>query len=126
MNILLWVLQVVFGLYFTAVGIIHFMIPPGLPDAMSWMYDLSDTLHLISGTAEILAGLGLILPGLFKIKTWLTPLAAAGMILVMVGASVYHIQRGEIANIGINLLNASVMAFIAYGRWKIRPLNEQS
>lgn len=126
MNILLWVLQVVFGLYFIAVGIIHFMIPPGLPDAMSWMYDLSDTLHLISGTAEILAGLGLILPGLFKIKTWLTPLAAAGMILVMVGASVYHIQRGEIANIGINLLNASVMAFIAYGRWKIRPLNEQS
>jgi uncharacterized membrane protein len=122
MNILLWVLQILFGIYFFAVGVMHFIIPPGLPEAMSWMYELSDTLHIITGTAEILAGLGLILPGVFKIKTWLTPLAALGMILIMIGAAVYHIQRGEIPNIGINLLNAAVMAFIAYGRWKLRPL----
>lgn len=122
MNTLLWLLQILFGIYFFAVGVMHFIIPPGLPEAMSWMYDLSDTLHIVAGTAEILAGLGLILPGVFKIKTWLTPLAALGMILVMIGAAVYHIQRGEILNIGINLLNAGVMAFIAYGRWKLRPL----
>jgi uncharacterized membrane protein len=122
MNRFLWVLQILFGIYFFAVGVMHFIIPPGLPEAMSWMYELSDTLHIVAGTAEILAGLGLILPGVFKIKTWLTPLAALGMILVMIGAAVYHIQRGEIPNIGINLLNAAVMAFIAYGRWKLRPL----
>ena len=124
MHTLLWFLQVLFGIYFFAVGVMHFIVPPGLPAAMSWMYDLSDGLHIFAGTAEILAGLGLILPGVFKIKTWLTPLAAAGMIIVMIGAAVYHVQRGEILNIGINVLNAAVMAFIAYGRWKLRPLGE--
>ena len=69
MNILLWVLQIVFGVYFTAVGIMHFIVPPGLPDMMAWMYDLPVWLHYVSGIAEILGGLGLILPALFRIQT---------------------------------------------------------
>ena len=40
MNIVLWVLQVFLGIYFLAIGIMHFVIPPGLPAQMSWMYDL--------------------------------------------------------------------------------------
>lgn len=71
MNIVLWVLQVLLGVYFLIVGVIHFIVPPGLPAPMSWMYDLSPGLHWFSGTAEILAGLGLILPGLFRRYTCL-------------------------------------------------------
>lgn len=126
MGTLLWILQWIFGVYFLITGVMHFSVPPGLPAAMAWMYDLSTGLHYFSGTAEILAGLGLILPGLMKIKTWLTPLAGAGLVLVMMGAMVYHIQRGEIVNIGMNLILAAVSAFIAYGRWKIKPLREKN
>jgi uncharacterized membrane protein len=125
MNILLWVLQIVFGFYFTAVGIMHFIIPPGLPAAMGWMYELSPSLHWISGTAEILGGLGLILPGLTKIQTRFTPLASVGLALVMVAAAIWHVQRGEISNIFLNIINAAILAFIAYGRWKRVPLKER-
>lgn len=121
MHTFLWVLQWVFGLYFLSIGVMHFIVPPGLPAPMAWMYDLSTGLHYFSGTAEILAGLGLILPGLTKIKTWLTPLAGAGLVLVMVGATIYHIQRGEWTNIGLNLVLAAIAALIAYGRWKWKP-----
>ena len=126
MNIVLWVLQVLLGIYFLFVGVNHFIVPPGLPASMSWMYDLAPGLHYFSGIAEILAGLGLILPGLFKRYTWLTPLAAAGLVLVMLGAAVFHITRGEYPNIVQNIILAALAAFVAYGRWKLRPREDRS
>ena len=122
MNILLWIMQLLFGIYFAVIGVIHFTLPPGLPAAMSWMYDLSPTLHYVSGMAEILGGLGLILPGITKIRTGLTPLASCGLVMVMVGAIIWHAQRSELQNIGLNLVLLLITAFIAYGRWKLRPL----
>jgi len=88
------------------------------------MYDLSPTLHLISGTAEILGGLGLILPGLTGIQVRLTPLAGIGLALVMVLAAVFHLQRGEVTNVPGNLLFGALAAFVAYGRLRLRPLGE--
>jgi uncharacterized membrane protein len=83
MNIVLWVLQILLGIYFFITGIIHFVLPPGLPATLGWMYDLSPALHYLSGTAEILAALGLVLPGVTRRQTRLTPLAAPGLILVI-------------------------------------------
>jgi uncharacterized membrane protein len=126
MNILLWVLQILFGLYFFAIGVMHFIIPPNLPTPMAWMYELSTTLHFISGIAEIFGGLGLILPAITRIQTRLVPLAALGLLLVMVAAMIYHITRGEFTNIGFNFILALIMAFIAYGRWKLVPLRDRN
>jgi len=124
MNRVLWALQIFLGIYFIAVGAVHFILPEGLPAVMAWMYDLSPTLHLISGTAEILGGLGLILPGLTGIQVRLTPLAAIGLALVMVLAVGFHVQRGEMANVPGNLLFGALAAFVAYGRLRLRPLGE--
>lgn len=122
MNIFLWILQIVLGLYFFAVGIMHFIVPPGLPVQMAWMYDLTPILHYISGTAEILGGLGLILPAVTRIQTRLVPLAGLGLALVMAGAIVYHALRGEYQNIFFNIFLLVLSAFTAYGRWKLKPL----
>jgi len=118
----IWILQVVFGVYFLAVGILHFIVPEGLPNLMSWMYELPDGLHVASGIAEILGGLGLILPGLTKIRPNLTVLAAFGLVVVMIGAAVWHASRGEASNIANNVVLAAIMGFIGYTRWKIAPL----
>ena len=126
MNILLWIFQILLGLYFAAIGVMHFVVPPNLPPPMHWMYDLSPMLHYVSGTAEILGGLGLILPAVTRIQTRLVPLAAAGLFLVMVGAMISHITRGEFANIGMNLLLALLLAFVAYGRTKLSPLTDRN
>ena len=125
MNIVLWVLQILLGIFFIFNGVQHFIVPPGLPAQFQWMYDLSTGLHIFSGTAELLGGLGLILPGLTKIQTRLTPLAAAGLVVVMLGAAVFHIPRGEIPNMVQNLILAGFAAFVAYGRWRIRPLKDR-
>lgn len=123
-NRILWILQWVFGLYFIAVGVMHFVVPEGLPGPMEWMYDLSDTVHAITGVAEILGGLGLILPGLTGIRPELTVAAAIGLLLLMVGALVWHVGRGEYQNMGFNVVNALVMFYIAYGRARLAPFME--
>lgn len=126
MNRALWAAQIVAGLFFIYVGISHFIVPDGLPEFMSWMYDLSTTMHVISGTAELLGGLGLILPAVTRIQPQLVPLAAAGLALVMVGAIVYHIGRGEYANIGSNVFWVLVTGFIAYGRSRLVPIEPKA
>ena len=125
MNMLLWIMQVLFGIYFITFGVMHFVRPPGLPASMSWMYELSSGLHVFSGMAEILGGLGLILPGVTRIQTRLTPLAGAGLVVLMIGAIVWHMQRGEFQNIGLNLVLLAVVAWIAYGRWRLKPLTDR-
>ena len=124
-NTLLWVLQWLFGIYFIAVGVMHFIVPEGLPTIMEWMYELNDTMHIIIGIAEIAGGLGLILPSLTRIRPELTVYAAAGLVLLMIGAIIYHAGRGEGASIGNNVFLAAVVAFIGYGRWKLEPIRPE-
>ncbi len=126
MNIVLWVLQILLGIYFLGIGVMHFVIPPGLPAQMSWMYELPPFLHWFSGIAEILGGLGLILPAVTRIQTRLVPLAASGLVLTMIGALVWHASRGEGQNIGFNVLLALLAAFVAYGRWRLHPLADRN
>jgi uncharacterized membrane protein len=126
MNILLWILQILFGLYFFFVGVLHFVLPPGLPALLGWMYDLAPTLHWISGAAEILGGLGLILPAITRIQTRLVVWAATGLAVVMVMATIYHILRGETLNMVMTVFNAAAMAFVAYGRARLAPLKDRN
>lgn len=125
-NVVLWVLQWVFGIYFVAIGVMHFVVPEGLPAMMEWMYELNDTMHIIIGIAEILGGLGLILPSVTRIRPELTVYAAAGLVLIMAGAVVYHAGRGEGASIVNNVIIAGLVAVIGYGRWKLYPIEPRS
>lgn len=122
----LWVAQLVVGLFFVIVGVLHFVVPDGLPARMAWMYDLSGPMHLFTGIVEVLGGLGLILPGLTKVASWLTPLAATGLGLLMAGAIVWHVGRGETPNVVVNLVLIIVLAYIAWGRWRLHLLPVRS
>lgn len=117
-----WVLQIFLGIYFLVTGVIHLVVPEGLPDLMSWMYDLSTTLHWIAGLAEIAGGLGLVLPAATRIAPRLTPLAATGLALVMLSAAVWHATRGEVQSIVGNLVVAILLILIAYARTRIHPI----
>lgn len=122
MHVTLWILQGVLAVIFAFAGVTHFLPPEGLPEAMRGVAELPAGVPYFIGTVEILAALGLILPGLTGIQTRLTPLASAGLILVMVGAIVWHAQREEFPNIVLNVILAVIAAFVAYGRWRLRPL----
>ena len=126
MNVVLWILQVVLGLYFIGVGVTHFTVPEGLPETIEWMYDLPDGVHWVVGTAEILGGLGLILPGLTRIRPDLTVWAALGLIVIMILAAVWHLGREEYFNIVNNFVLAALLGFVAYGRFRLRPIPSRS
>jgi uncharacterized membrane protein len=105
-----------------AVGVVHFVVPDGLPGPLSWIYELPEGLHVISGTADILGGLGLILPGLSGIRPGLTVGAAAGLLVAMIAAAPWHLGRGEVVNVLINLALVGLLGLLAYGRARRSPL----
>jgi hypothetical protein len=75
------------------------------------------------GVAEVLGAIGLILPGLLRIRPGLTPLAAAGLVIIMIGATVLTLMIGDVAMAVIPLMVGLLAAFVAYGRWRLsRPV----
>ena len=73
------------------------------------------------GVAEMLGGIGLILPGLLRIRPGLTPLAAAGLVVIMIGATVITLATMGAAPALIPLVVGLLAAFVAYGRWWLAP-----
>ena len=71
------------------------------------------------GVAEVLGALGLILPGLLRIRPGLTPLAAAGLVIIMIGATVITLAADGVAPALIPLVVGLLSAFVAYGRWRL-------
>jgi uncharacterized membrane protein len=117
-----WGLQIFLGIYFVVTGLMHFVVPEGLPAPMAWMYDLSTPLHWIAGLAEIAGGLGLVLPAATRTAPRLTPLAAAGLILVMLSAAGWHATRGETQSIVGNLVVAALLVFVVHVRTRVHPI----
>jgi uncharacterized membrane protein YphA (DoxX/SURF4 family) len=124
MNILLWIIQILLALLFLFAGITKLVIPaetlmasapPGSTQFPVWF------LKFI-GVVETLGGLGLFLPGIFRRRQELTPLAAAGLVIVMIGAVVVSVMdHGPLAGLTPFIVGL-LCAFVAYGRWKLVPL----
>src|SRR3954451_17606423 len=120
MNRALWIVQGFLGLFFAlASGAPKLLLPY---DALPMPIPLPAAFIAFIGVAEVLGGLGLILPGLTGIRTGLTPLAAAGLALVTVGATIYQLAAGESGNALFAVVIGLLCAFVAYGRWQLAPL----
>jgi hypothetical protein len=87
---------------------------------------LSEPFVKFIGTAEVLGALGLILPGLTRIQTRLTPLAALSLVLVTICAAVYQTMAGQPGNAVFALGVGCLAALVAYGRWRVAPLSMHS
>ena len=120
MNALLWVLQVLLALAFFAHGLLFLFPPASIVDQMN--ASLPRWFQLFLGVAEILAAVGLTLPGVSRIQTWLVPAAAAGIMIVMVSATGYHIVRNEISSAATTLVLLGMATFVFYMRWKVAPI----
>jgi uncharacterized membrane protein len=118
MNIILWIMQIVVGLMF--LGHAFLMIRPSpqrLQSGMKYILEMPAGLRMFAGIAESLAGLALVLSPVLRAVAWLTPLAAAGLVLLMVGAIVFHLPRREYPNIGLNVFLGVLAAIVAWGRF---------
>ena len=120
MNILLWILQVLIAAAYMAHGLMFLFPPADVVEAMN--ATISRPMQLFLGVCEVLAALGLTLPGLLRIQPWLVPLAAAGLMPIMIGATVLHIQRNEVSSAIITAILFVLLTVVAYMRWKVKPI----
>lgn len=118
MQVFLWIVAGLLALAFLAAGGMKLTQPrEKLAASMGWVEDFSAPMVKLIGGLEVLAALGLILPGLTGIAPVLTPLAAAGLVLVMIGAIVVHLRRGEHQMIVANAVLLLLAAVVAWGRF---------
>lgn len=120
MNTVLWTLQVLLAAVFVWHGWLMISPPPEMVPILNAQFAI--WFRLFIGVAELMAAVGLILPGLTRILPRLTTLAAAGLMMVMASATVYHLTRGEIASAITGFVLFLIITFVAYMRWQVKPL----
>jgi putative oxidoreductase len=123
MKIALWIVQVLLAIAFFMSGMMKLVSPIEeiAKNAGTWALEMPALVRFI-GVAEVAGALGLILPAATRIKPILTPLAACGLLLVMILAALFHASRGEFSSIGANVLLGGLAAFVAWGRLKKVPI----
>jgi uncharacterized membrane protein YphA (DoxX/SURF4 family) len=127
LNASLWVAQVVLAVMFGMAGVMKSTAPIAeLAPKMVWAGDIPEALVRFIGVAELSAAIGLLLPSLTRIKPWLTPLAAAGLVVIMTLAAIFHVMRGELSALPFNTGLGAVAVFIAWGRYKAAPISARS
>jgi uncharacterized membrane protein YphA (DoxX/SURF4 family) len=122
-NIVLWIVQALLGLLFLFGGVMKLVLPL---DQMKGPVELPGGFLRFIGVAETAGGLGLILPSLLRIRPGLTPLAAAGLVIIMIGATVITVLGGDPMAALIPAVVGLLAAFVAYGRWRLAPLAGRS
>jgi uncharacterized membrane protein YphA (DoxX/SURF4 family) len=118
MTYALWSVQILLALLFLFAGGVKFFMP-----VEEMTKDIAMPVWFIYFVAvvEILGGLGLILPGLLRTRPGLTPLAAAGLVILMIGATVLSASR-DVTTAILPVVVGLLAAFVAYGRWRLAPL----
>lgn len=119
MDIVLWIIAGLLALAFLGAGIMKLLQPKEKLAAagMGWTEDFSPNVIKLIGLLEVLAAIGLILPAALDIAPILVPLAATGLVLIMIGAIVTHARRKETPVIGVNAVLLILAAVVAWGRF---------
>jgi len=129
MNIVLWILQVLWGVFFCFTGFGKVMCYRAdvwehtLHQPVVWFHAVPQGLFVFIGVCEFLGGVGLIVPAMTGTKPKLTAFAAIGLTLVMIFAAIFHIVRDEFSFfVPMNLVLGGVATLIAYGRLIVCPI----
>ena len=119
MNVALWIIQGLLAALFVFSGGMKLVLPI---EKMQDPVALPGLFLRFIGVCELLGGIGLILPSLLRIRPGLTPLAAAGLIVIMIGAVVISVIYMGVASALIPLVVGILAAFVAYGRSRLAPI----
>lgn len=123
LDVALWVVQGLLALMFVMSGLMKAFMPvAAVAEAAPWAAEMPSALVRLIGVAELMGALGLILPAALRIKPVLTPLAATGLLTVMVLAAGFHASRAEWSGIATTVVLGAMAAFVAWGRFKKAPI----
>ena len=111
----LWIIQGLLALLFLFAGSMKLIVPIELLTAQMPV-PLPGLFLQFIGAAEVAGALGLILPGLLRIRPMLTPLAACGLVIIMIGATVVTLASGAVVSALVPLVVGLLCTAVAYGR----------
>jgi hypothetical protein len=117
-NTALWITQALLAVLFLFAGGTKLVMPI---EELTAQMPLPGWFVRFIGVVEVLGALGLVLPWLMRIRPGLTPLAAAGLVVVMIGATVTTLMVADTVLALFPLMVGIFCAFVAYGRWRLRP-----
>ena len=118
MTYALWIVQGLLALLFLFAGVAKLIMSV---EEMTRDVQMPGAFLRFIAMAELLGAIGLILPGLLRIKPGLTPLAAAGLAIIMIGATVVTMTYMGVAMALFPLVVGLLAVFVAYGRWRVAP-----
>jgi uncharacterized membrane protein YphA (DoxX/SURF4 family) len=124
MNSLLWVLQVLLAVAFFAHGWLFLAPPAEMVEQINAV--IPRAFQIFLGVAEVLAAIGLTVPGIARVMPWLVPSAAAGVMIVMIGATILHTMRSEWSSAVTTAVLLAIATFVAYMRWKVMPIRPRA
>lgn len=123
MNILLWTLQVLAALLYGASGTMKVFMFEDISEQVRSFDALPQEIWMALGMLELVCTIGLIVPAAFRWRPQFTVVAATILALesfVFIGV---HVMFNEFGSMGMSAALGLVMAFIAYGRTVLRPIN---
>jgi hypothetical protein len=118
-NVLLWVVQGLLAALFLFAGGMKLVLPL---EALAGPFPLPGMFMRFIGVAEVAGALGLVLPSLLRIRPRLTPVAAGGLVIIMIGATVLTGLAGPVAMALMPGFVGVLLGLVAYGRAKARPI----
>jgi uncharacterized membrane protein YphA (DoxX/SURF4 family) len=118
-NIVLWIIAGLLAAAFLAAGLMKLSQPKEklVASGMGWATDFSPGTVKTLGGLELLAAIGLILPAALNIAPVFVPLAALGLVIVMIGAIVTHARRKEAQAIAMNIVLLVLAVVVVWGRF---------
>jgi len=122
MNRALWIVQWLLAILFLLAGGMKLILPV---EAMTKQIPLPGLFLRFIAVAEVLGAVGLILPWLLRIRRILTPLAAAGLVIIMIGAVVITLKHGGIAQALLPMVTGLLAVFVVWGRWPAASQSER-
>ena len=124
MEVALWTTQLLLAAIFLATGLTKLTQPRAQLAAgpMGWAADVTDVEFRAVGLLEVLGALGLVLPGALGVAPLVTPLAAVGLALIMVGAIATHVRMGETERLAVPVVLLALTLFVAVERFGAHSL----
>lgn len=123
MNATIWIVQIILAGAFAGAGVMKLTRTRAqLAPTQAYVNDYSDGTIKTIGVLEVLAAIGLILPAITGVATVFVPLAALGLVLLMIAAAVVHARRSEQVNIVVNVVLLVLAALVVWGRFGPYPL----
>ena len=119
MNVFLWIAASLVAVAMLGAGAFKLSKPKAdlAASGQPWVEDFSAGTVKAIGTLEVLAALGLVLPALLDIAPVLVPMAATGVVLLMIGAASTHARRGEYPDIAANVVLGGLALAVAVFRF---------